>query len=103
MSYTNPILALEKQKQLLGLEYEAEREAFRVQTEARGIGRIMKRGDAWWPVVAGKMFYNSLNQCCLSLSRSTDLDIEHNFEFSRPVTFFTLACSPASAAGAKPH
>ena len=42
MSYTNPILALEKQKQLLGLEYEAEREAFRVQTEARGIGRIMK-------------------------------------------------------------
>ena len=103
MSYTNPILALEKQKQLLGLEYEAEREAFRVQTEARGIGRIMKRGDAWWPVVAGKMFYNSLNQCCLSLSRSTELDIEHNFEFSRPVTFFTLSSSPATAAGSKPH
>ena len=29
MSYTNPILELEKQKLLLQKEYEAEREAFR--------------------------------------------------------------------------
>ena len=67
MSYTNPILELEKQKLLLQKEYEAEREAFRHQTEARGMGRLLKRGDAWWPLSVGKAYYNSLNQYCVEV------------------------------------
>lgn len=90
MSYTNPILELEKQKRLLQLEYEAEREAFRQQTEAQGIGRKMKRGEAWWPLQTGKAYYNSLNQYCIEVFRKKEDDTEHNFEYGRPVCFFTL-------------
>ena len=90
MAYTNPILELEKQKLLLRKEYEAEREAFQQQTEAQGIGRKLKRGDAWWPLQAGKCYYNSLNQYCIELFRSKDDDSDHNFEYGRPICFFSL-------------
>lgn len=86
----NAILELEKQRQLLKLEYEAEREAFQQQTEAHGIGRKLKRGDAWWPLQTGKAYYNSLNQYCIELHGTTDDDTEHNFEYGKPVCFFTL-------------
>lgn len=90
MSYTNPILELEKQKILLQKEYEAEREAFQQQTESHGIGRKLKRGDAWWPLQTGKCYYNSLNQYCIELHRTKDDDTDHNFEYGRPVCFFSL-------------
>ena len=90
MSYTNPILELEKQKILLKQEYDAEREAFRQQSEARGIGRAVKRGDAWWPLTTGRCYYNSLNQYCIELHRRKDDDTDHNFEHSKPVCFFSL-------------
>ena len=95
MSYTNPILELEKQKLLLQKEYEAEREAFRNQTEARGMGRLLKRGDAWWPLSVGKAYYNSLNQYCVEVTRREDDDTDHNFEYGRPVSFFKAQQSAA--------
>ena len=95
MSYTNPILELEKQKLLLKKEYEAEREAFRHQTEARGMGRLLKRGDAWWPLSVGKAYYNSLNQYCVEVTRREDDDTDHNFEYGRPVSFFKAQQSAA--------
>lgn len=95
MSYTNPILELEKQKLLLQKEYEAEREAFRHQTEARGMGRLLKRGDAWWPLSVGKAYYNSLNQYCVEVTRREDDDTDHNFEYGRPVSFFKAQQSAA--------
>lgn len=95
MSYTNPILELEKQKLLLQKEYEAEHEAFRHQTEARGMGRLLKRGDAWWPLSVGKAYYNSLNQYCVEVTRREDDDTDHNFEYGRPVSFFKAQQSAA--------
>lgn len=95
MSYTNPILELEKQKLLLQKEYEAEREEFRHQTEARGMGRLLKRGDAWWPLSVGKAYYNSLNQYCVEVTRREDDDTDHNFEYGRPVSFFKAQQSAA--------
>lgn len=91
MAYTNPILELEKQKILLRKEYEAEREAFQQQTETQGIGRKLKRGDAWWPLQTGKCYYNSLNQYCIELHRRKDDDTDHNFEYGRPICFFAMA------------
>lgn len=91
MAYTNPILELEKQKILLRKEYEAEREAFQQQTETQGIGRKLKRGDAWWPLQTGKCYYNSLNQYCIELHRRKDDDTDHNFEYGRPICFFSMA------------
>ena len=73
------------------MEYQAEKEAFRKQTEAMGIGRKIKRGDAWYPLRVGKGFYNSLNQFAIEVFRTTDQDTEHNFEFGKPVMFFSLS------------
>ena len=70
------------------MEYQTEKEAFRRQTEERGLARLVKRGDVWWPVRVGKSYYNSLNQFCVEVHRTTDTEIEHNFEFGKPVMFF---------------
>lgn len=105
MAYTNPILELEKQKILLRKEYDAEREAFQQQTEQRGIGRQMKRGDAWWPLQLGKAYYNSLNQYCIEASPCPSqggerfADIDHNFEYGKPVCFFTMGAFPSPSQG----
>ena len=87
---SSPIQALQQQRLLLQLEYETEKEAFRQQTQQTGIARKVKRGDAWWPVKVSKSYYNSLNQLAVELVRTADTDIEHNFEFGRPVSFFTI-------------
>ncbi len=88
MQQTTPIQALLQQRTLLQLEYYAEKEAFRKQTEQRGMQRQVKRGDAWFPLRVGKAFYNSLNQRAIEIFRTADTDIDHNFEFGRPVMFF---------------
>ena len=95
MNTTSPIQALQQQRLLLQLEYNTEKEAFRQQTEQTGIARSVKRGDAWWPVKTGKSYYNSLNQLVIEVHRTVDQDIEHNFEFGRPVLFFTIPSADA--------
>lgn len=74
---------------LLRLEYEYEKEAYRQQTEVMGVARKVKRGIAWYPLNVGRSYYNSLNQLVVEVSRTEDTDIEHNFEYGRPVCFFT--------------
>ena len=75
---------------LLQVEYACEKENFRRQTEAFGIQRKVKRGDAWYPIKTGRTYYNSLNQEVLEIIRQDESDIEHNFEYGRPVCFFTI-------------
>ena len=87
---TSPIQALQQQRLLLQLEYETEKETFRQQASQMGIARKVKRGDAWWPVRVARSYYNSLNQLVVEVVRSADTDIEHNFEFGRPVVFFAM-------------
>ena len=87
---TNPIQALQQQRLLLQLEYQAEKESFRRQTEEMGLLRKVKRGDAWYPVKIGKSYYNSLNQLVVEVHRQGDEEIEHNFEFGKPVCFFSV-------------
>ena len=86
----SPILALQKQRQLLQIEYEAEKEAFRKQTEEMGLQRKVKRGDVWFPLSMGKSYYNSLNQRVVEVFREGDEEIEHNFEYGKPVVFFSV-------------
>lgn len=88
MEQISPIQALLQQRTLLQLEYYTEKEAFRKLTEQMGMQRKVKRGDAWFPLQVGKSFYNSLNQTAIEIFRTSDQDIEHNFEFGRPVMFF---------------
>lgn len=90
MEQISPIQALLQQRTLLQLEYYTEKEAFRKLTEQMSMQRKVKRGDAWFPLQVGKSFYNSLNQTAIEVFRTSDQDIEHNFEFGRPVMFFMV-------------
>jgi len=86
---TTVIQALQQQRLLLQMEYAAEKEAYRKQTQEIGLQRKVKRGDAWYPLKMGKSYYNSLNQLVVEVFRQSDEEIEHNFEFGRPVCFFS--------------
>ena len=86
-------------KLLLEMEYNCEKEEFRRQSEAMGLQRKVKRGDAWFPVSVGKSYYNSLNQLTVEVLRTQDNEIEHNFEFGRPVVFFVQKPLPTSPVG----
>ncbi len=85
----SPILWLQHQYELLQMEYAYEKEQFRQQTELMGIGRKVKRGMCWYPVNLGRSYYNALNQLVVEVERQEDKEIEHLFEYGRPVCFFT--------------
>lgn len=84
----SPSAHLARMRMLLRMEYEFEKEEFKRQTETMGVGRKVKRGLCWFPITAGRSYYNSLNQLVVELTRGDDLDIEHSFEYGRPVCFF---------------
>ena len=85
----SPIADLQRQYDLLQMEYEYEKETYRQQSERVGIHRKIQQGLCWYPVVPGKSYYNSLNQLVIEIERRDDKEIEHNFEYGRPVCFFT--------------
>ena len=85
---SSPLLHLQQQQLLLRMEYEFEKEEFKRQTETMGVGRKVKRGLCWFPASTGRTYYNSLNQLVIEVTRSEDTDIEHHFEFGRPICFF---------------
>ena len=95
------IQSIQQQRLLLQMEYQTEKEAFRKQTEAMGIGRKVKRGDAWFPVSVGQSRYNSLNQMTTEILRTQDQDIEHNFEYGKPVMFFMVSQKTSGAKDSK--
>lgn len=84
----SPILHLQRQQLLLRMEYDYEKQEFQRQTETMGVARKVKRGMCWYPCSAGRSFYNSLNQLVIEITRSEDTDIEHGFEYGKPVCFF---------------
>lgn len=96
----NPTLLLQRQRMLLEIEYNHEKEEFRKQTETMGVERKVRRGDAWFPISIGRSYYNSLNQMVVEVMRQPSSDIEHNFEAGRPVCFFTIK-NDMGTAGAK--
>ena len=77
-----------RQKDLLLQEYEFEKEQFQRQTQNMGIQKKVRRGMCWFPLSVGRSYYNSLDQLVVEVSRSTDTDVEHQFEPGKPVCFF---------------
>lgn len=90
----NSTLYLQRLRQLLQMEYDDEKEEFRVQSEKMGVKRKIHRGICWYPVEAGRSYYNSLNQLVVEIVKKdhdeTDEDIEHLFEYGKPVQFFSF-------------
>ncbi len=87
------------QLRLLRIEYEEERRAFSRLTDSIGVERLADRGNAWFPIRKGKDFHNSLNQRVVEIYRCTTggddddgaaADDDHNFEYGRPVSFFSM-------------
>lgn len=101
----NDVLYIERLKHLLQMEYEAEKEEFRLQSERMSIERKVHRGICWYPVTIGKSYYNSLNQLVVEVfncsegrtdknASSDDADasedIETLFEYGKPLQFFAV-------------
>jgi len=88
MSNGSAIAQLLMQRELLRIEYQEEKEAYRLHSESMGLARQVTRGDAWYPLSMGRTYYNSLNQYCIEVTRKADEEIDHNFEYGKPVVFF---------------
>lgn len=82
------IQKLEKQRRLLLKEYEYERDQFQRQTESMGVRRKVQQGLCWFPLRVGRSYFNSLDQLVIEVTRTVDLDVEHQFEPGKPVCFF---------------
>ena len=89
----SPVLYLQRHYDLLKDEYDYEKKQFEQQTELMGIGRKIKRGMCWYPLRLGRNYYNALNQLVVEIERCEDHEIEHLFEYGRPVCFFTQDAS----------
>ena len=103
----NSTLYLQRLRQLLQMEYDSEKEEFRVQSEKMGIKRKIHRGICWYPVEAGRSYYNSLNQLVVEIDKKDhneeDEDIEHLFEYGKPVQFFQTLSPALSLYGEGSH
>ncbi|MCM1489584.1 MAG: AAA domain-containing protein [Muribaculum sp.] len=90
------ILELTRMRELLMMEYEEERRQFSEVTEKIGITRLVERGNAWTPISIGRIYFNSLNQRVVEIfytgsdDEDDNNDTDHNFEYGRQVTFFTI-------------
>lgn len=88
-------MKLESQLALLRKEYQYVKNEFRRATEVVGIGRKVKRGECWYPVSTGRSYYNSMNEFVVELTRRTDTEIEHLFEYGRTVCLFSMSVDGA--------
>ncbi len=88
----SPVQALQEQRRLLQIEYEEEKRSFSELTARIGFSRLAERGNAWLGISVGRVFYNSLNQRVVEITRheSGTEEVDHNFEYGRPVVFFTI-------------
>ncbi len=85
------IQTLQEQRRLLQIEYEEEKRSFSELTARIGLTRLAERGNAWINITVGRTLYNSLNQRVVEIFRpESNSEDDHNFEYGRPVAFFTL-------------
>ena len=89
MNHASANIQLLRQRELLRVEYQEEKEAYRLHTQSVGLARKVTRGDAWYPLLVGRSYYNSMNQLCIEVTRQADEEIDHNFEYGKPVVFFS--------------
>ena len=98
------------QEYLLKLEYDYEKQEYEQLCRNVGVARRIRQGKCWYPIFAGRTFYNALNQLVIEIvnndniaenrEHETDSDSEyegngnllkaneHEFEPGRPVAFF---------------
>ena len=96
----NSILYIQRLRELLLMEYEAEKEEYRVQSEKMSIDRKIRRGICWYPISVGRSYYNSLNQLVVEITNNVNVDDNVNddtlFEYGKPVQFFSISGNTSS-------
>lgn len=84
---------LQRQQQLLKMEYDFEKKAYEERSKLTGIAWKVKRGICWFPLTVGRCYYNAINQYCVDVFRNVSEEQvqEENteFEYGKPVSFFT--------------
>ena len=91
----NSLLPIQRLRTLLEMERDNEREEYRVQSEQMSLERKVRRGICWWPLTMGRSYYNSLNQLVVEVEKREADDIDHVFEYGRPVIFFSHSTYPS--------
>lgn len=81
----NYLLQIEK---LLRIEYEEEKANFAEQNQHKGIYEKIRNGTCWYPINICRNYYNSLNQYIIEIEKYEEDDVEHSFEYGKPVRFF---------------
>lgn len=86
------ILQLQRQYDLLEMEYNYERNLFLQEADRTSLEKRIRKGICWFPLSLGRSYYNSLNQFVVEVARRTETDenTDHHFEFGRPVVFFAF-------------
>ncbi len=86
-----PITELMRQRHLIEMERDHERDELRRLSQVDGVDRKTRRGECWWPVAIGAQRYNSLNQLTVEVRRDASLgDVDHGFEPGKAVMFFEI-------------
>ncbi len=82
---------IQELERLLQTEYTTERQEYEELCRKTGIHSRMRQGKCWWPLYAGRSYYNALDQLVVEVTAPDGLDItEHEFEPGKPVAFFYL-------------
>lgn len=89
----SPVADLQQQYTLLEKEYEYEKELYRQQTQQAGILKRVRQGVCWYPVSVNGNRYNSLNQLTVEIGKTEPDEVDHVFEYGRPVCFFTVSAA----------
>lgn len=89
----SPVADLQQQYTLLEKEYEYEKELYRQQTQQAGILKRVRQGVCWYPVSVNGNRYNSLNQLTVEIGKTEPDEVDHVFEYGRPICFFTVSAA----------
>lgn len=86
-------ISLERQRELLKMEYECEKKDFLQAAEVTGIRRKVLRGECWYPVTIGRSYYNALGSFVVEIIRGDNEEADEQepaFDYGKPLRFFTV-------------
>lgn len=90
MSSLNPIAQLDRQLQLIRMEFDYERTAYE-QSLQRNISGRMQESNCRYPIALQGNEYNALNQLVVTITYEMSPDeTDNDFEPGKPVEFFVL-------------
>lgn len=82
---------LKKIKELLALEKQKDFEQFRAFVQSLPLNERVKEGYSWYPVEVVKSGYTYGERAFVTVTRTKETEVQHQFRAGQPVRFFTAA------------